>query len=255
VISPIVLDGDDATPTNLRRIAALAATAAVLVRPGQVITGRSGAILHGLPTFGIPERPQLTASRMTSGRRDRTHVYRAGLPEVDIGSWFGAPVGTVARTVTELARHDRRDGIMAADMALRWRLATLPDMLAVLDREVGWPYSRRARELLALVDGRAESPLESIVRLALHDDGFPTPEPQYVIGPYRVDLCWPEYRFVVEADGRGKYADDDEKWREKRREIALRRMGYRVERVVWADVATNAAWRVTSAYLRREMRA
>jgi very-short-patch-repair endonuclease len=49
---------------------------------------------------------------------------------------------------------------------------------------------------------------------------------------YRVDFAWPEQRVVLEADGRAKYRAD-ELWHEKRREIALKRAGFRVVRVVW----------------------
>ncbi len=38
----------------------------------------------------------------------------------------------------------------------------------------GWPGVRRARSVLALASPLAESPLESLVRLRLHDAGFPT---------------------------------------------------------------------------------
>lgn len=52
---------------------------------------------------------------------------------------------------------------------------------------------------------------------------------------YRVDLLWRRWRLVLEVDGRLKYTGD-ELWREKRRELRLTRLGYRVERVTWADV-------------------
>lgn len=219
-------------------------------------------MLHGAPLFRTPDLPQLTAGELrTLGRRSRTHVYSAGMSDRDITSWYGASLMTFARTLVDLGRHDRRDAIIAADAALREHAVTPKELEAALARAVGWPYSRRAAAVLALADPRAESALESLVRLALHDDGFPPPEPQFVIGPYRVDFYWPEYGMVLEADGRVKYDDrtrahDDQAWRDKRREIALVRLGVRtVERVIWSDVVTNAAWRRTSSYLRARLRA
>jgi very-short-patch-repair endonuclease len=261
VLSPVVAEptaGHDAA----KQRAALMATGAVLLRPGQVASGRSAATLHGLPVFRLPDRPQVTARQeQTLGRRTRTHVYSAELTVLDITDWYGMDVTTPGRTLIDLGRHDRRDAIMAADAALRERLVTREDINDALASAVGWPYSRRAAAVLALADPRAESPLESLVRLALHDDGFPPPEPQYAIGPYRVDFYWPQHGMVLEADGRVKYdpssqGSDDQAWRDKRREIALVRSGVRtVERVVWADVQTTAAWRRTSAYLRARLRA
>lgn len=259
VLSPIV-PGVGAAFDVARDRAALMATGAVLLRPGQVASGRSAAVEHGLPVFRVPDRPQVTARQpLTLGRRSRTHVYSAGLADRDVAGWYGSAVTTASRTLVDLGRHDRRDAIMAADAALRECLVTRPDIDTALAGAVGWPYSRRAAAVLALADGRAESPLESLVRLALHDDGFPPPELQYAIGPYRVDFYWPEYSMVLEADGRVKYyaetrAEDDRAWLDKRREIDLIRCGVRtVERVVWADVLTTAAWRRASSYLRARL--
>lgn len=260
VITPITIDENDPRPIVRRRRAALAATGAALLRPGQVISGRSGAILHGLPTFAPPAQPELTArEQRTLGKLPRASVYSAQLSERDITSCFGAPVATVQRILVDLARHDRRDAIMAADAALRERVVTPTELALPISDALGWPFSRQAREVLALADARAESPFESIVRLALHDAGFPPPELQFYIGPYRVDFYWPEFRFVLEADGRLKYEatddpDDDPLWREKRRETALRRFDVHVERVIPADVLTAAAWARTSAYLHDQMR-
>jgi very-short-patch-repair endonuclease len=100
---------------------------------------------------------------------------------------------------------------------------------------------RGAREVVALASPLAESPLESLVRLAVHDDGFPPPQLQVRIACYRVDLAWPAQRVIVEADGRVKYSGD-ELWREKRREHELRRHGYTVIRVLWSDL--RAGWPV-----------
>ena len=64
---------------------------------------------------------------------------------------------------------------------------------------------------------------------------MPAPELQVWVGGYRVDLLWRAQRVIVECDGRVKYARD-ELWREKRRQEQLERLGFRVVRVLWADV-------------------
>jgi very-short-patch-repair endonuclease len=256
VLSPLDVSDDKLPYATARRRAALVATGAAMLRPGQVITGRSGAVLHGFPTFALPDLPQLSArAPATLGNRTRTHVYSAALLQRDITTWFGAHVANPQRVLVDLARHDRRDAIMAADAALREEAVTWEQLAASLADAAGWPYARQARELLALADPRSESPLESVVRLALHDDGFPPPEPQAWIGPYRVDFYWPQYRFVLEADGRGKYDEvGDPLWDEKRRETAISRTGVQVERVLWSDVARTADWIRFSSYLRRKLR-
>lgn len=243
VASPVVVSDSRDAFLRKRRQHALASAGAALVRPGQVVSGRSAAILHGLPTLEIPAVPELTiAPPTTMGRRASAHLFSATLAKEDITTWYGAAVTEAARTAADAARHDRRDGLMAADAALRAKLVTVSDLTRTISAAQGWPGVRQAREVLSLASRRAESALESVVRLALHDSGFPRPELQVrVYDPrrdvtYRVDLLLREKRLIIEADGRSKYSDD-ELWRERRRQGRLRALtGCSVERVLWADV-------------------
>jgi very-short-patch-repair endonuclease len=249
--SPVVVESDSAL--DQRRRHALTASAAILLRRGHVVSGRSAAILHGLPTIAVPTIPELTGCVGWLGRRDRAHLRGATLSENDVTRWFGADVTTVPRTIVDLARHDRQDGLMAADAALREGLTDAAAIQRALCVAAGWPGVRRARSVLALASRLAESPLESIVRLALHDSGFPPPELQLEIRGYRVDFVWPEQRLIVEADGLMKYSEAE--WRrEKRRESRLRALGYRIERVLWEDVMqfwSATRDRLWAAYLGR----
>ena len=246
--------GRDAAFAAARQEHALASAAAVLVRPDHAVVARSAAILHDLPVLRIPRDVEITAyAPRTTGRKPSGVLVRAArLGVFDVTDWCGVPVTTRARTVVDVARHDRRGGIIAADAAARCSSAQ-KQIDAALARCAGWPGIRRAREVCALADPRSESPLESLVRLALHDARLPPPELQVVIGDevsgrnYRVDFLWPEVRLVLEADGRVKYTDDA-LWLEKRREAALQRMGYRVERVFWSDLGT--AWPAMERRLR-----
>jgi hypothetical protein len=248
VASPVVVPQDGDRFLGARRRHALASAAASLTRRGQVVSGRSAAILHGLPTLAPPAIPELTvAPPTTMGHRSRAHLYSATLTIDDVTTWYGVPVETVARTIVTLARHDPREGLMAADAALREALVTRTELAETIAAATGWPGVRRAREVVSLASPLAESPLESVVRLALHDDGFPRPELQVEFYDprhdctYRVDLLLRDQRLIIEADGRAKYRED-ELWREKRREARLRALtGHRVERLVWADL-TEGNW-------------
>lgn len=244
VASPVVIAEDGDRFLGARRRHALASTATSLKRRGQVVSGRSAATLHGLPTLAPPAVPELTvAPPTTMGHRSRAHLYSATLTIDDVTTWYGVPVETVGRTIVTIARHDPREGLMAADAALHEGLVTHQELAERIAAATGWPGVRRAREVVSLASHLAESPLESLVRLALHDDGFPRPELQVEFYDprrgctYRVDLLLPDQRLIIEADGRAKYSDE-ELWREKRREARLRALtGHRVERVVWADLA------------------
>jgi hypothetical protein len=248
VIAPV--DVRDADPhITRRRRHALRATAAVLRRPGQVISGQSAAVLHGLPVFELPALPETTDPGAGGwGDRRVSHVHAAGLSADEVQTWFGVRATSVARTLVDLGRHDRRDAIMAADAALREQLVTAGEIEGAVARARRWPGIRQARAVLALADPRAESPLESLTRLVMHDDGLPAPDLQVWVGRYRVDMLFREQRLIVEIDGLDKYAADDARKREKRRERRLRPFDYRVERLTWDDVVRR--WPTTRVWLR-----
>jgi very-short-patch-repair endonuclease len=248
-------DVRDARPhVTGRRLHALASAAAVRRRPDHAMSGRSAAVVHGLPTLRCPQHVELTeAKSRDAGRRQPVHVRAAGLRPNEITSWFGLPILTPSRTLVDLGRHDRRDAIMAADAALAADLVRVDEVDAALALARGWPGVRQARAVLALASRRAESPLESLTRLALHDDGFPAPLLQVQIPgtPYRVDMLWPDSRLILEIDGVAKYTDLELR-REKIRELRLRALGYRVERVGWADVVLH--WARTRVWLGAALR-
>ncbi len=235
-----------------RRQHALVAAGAALCRPGHTVGGRSAAVLHGLPTLEVPVPAELTAPGEAGLGRDAScHSFGAALAERSVERWFGVRVTDCARTVVDLARHDRRDGLMAADAALYERLIDRPALDRALIDAIGWPGVRQARAIVELATPLAESPLESLVRLALHDDGLPAPELQRIVAGYRVDMLWPDARLILEIDGLGKYGGPARS-AEKRREQHLRRHGYRVERVTWDDLRHH--WPETVAILRSALR-
>lgn len=253
-VAPLVIPRSDDPFLDRRRQHVLTATAAALTHTDQVIAARSSAILRGLPTFAVPERPELTARVKGTrvGNHGPAHSFAAGVTDAEVTEWFGAPVLTVVRTLVDLARHDRWDAIMAADLALRDGLVTRGEIDSALAMATGWPGIRQAREVLALADPKAESPAESLIRLRLHDDGFPRPELQVPAGGYWLDMVLDGW-LVLEVDGLKKYTGPDALRQEKLRETRLRRLGYPwVERVIWADLTTG--WPAMSRRLRDLLR-
>jgi hypothetical protein len=236
-----------------RRDHALRALAAAAKRPDHAVGAASAAVVRGLPVLAVPRLPELvTASHSTAGRLDAVHVRRARLGAGDLDSWFGARITSLERTVVDVARFAPRSGLMAADAALHERLISTDGLASAIARCAGRPGIGRARYVLRLASPLIESPLESLTHLALHEDGLPRPKLQHpVTGAdgrcYRVDFAWPRQRLALEADGRSKYRDD-ELWREKRRELALHRAGWRIARVRWADVMHE--WADTRTWLR-----
>ncbi|NEN04490.1 hypothetical protein G3T36_01260 [Diaminobutyricibacter tongyongensis] len=144
----------------------------------------------------------------------------------------------------------------AADAAIRIHrfgsqtpLTTKNELFAVWERMLPFRGHARAREVIEFADTRAESPLESVSRLLIHQAGFPPPTLQLALSDVdgligEVDFAWPELGVVGEADGELKYLDAalrsgrsaeqvviDEKYREDR----IRALGYRVVRWGWRE--------------------
>jgi very-short-patch-repair endonuclease/predicted transcriptional regulator of viral defense system len=207
--------------------------------------GASAAALHRMDMLGgPPSRPVLVrpVEIGANGKHSGTTAVRiARLPEAHLTRVDGWPVTTVARTLVDVARRQgERCAVVAGDAALRMGLdlAGLDRVLADCSRS---PGIRAAREMLALCDGRAESPLESLTRLVLDRGGIPRPALQIEIGEFRVDFCWPSARLILEADGKLKYAEASDLFREKQREDWLRSKGYRVLRTDWPEVFNREA--------------
>jgi len=114
-------------------------------------------------------------------------------------------------------------------------LCTGDELLRVLGDCHGWPGIVKARGVVRFADDRAESPLESISRVALARRGLPTPELQVEIGFDRVDFFWPPWNVVGEADGLEKYTGITSIVREKEREERLRAYGCHLVRWLWAE--------------------
>lgn len=94
----------------------------------------------------------------------------------------------------------------------------------------------RARAVASFADAGAESPLESISRVAFHEYGLPRPLLQAIIGGYeRADFLWDSYRVIGDADGLGKYTSPEVLRREKEREQSIAQLGFTTFRWTWRD--------------------
>ncbi len=110
----------------------------------------------------------------------------------------------------------------------------------VVSLAVARPGSRgiqRLRSALKLVDGGAESPQESRVRLVLVAAGLPPPETQiefsdeFGMARIRVDMGWREWRVAVEYDGVQHWSDRYQRSWDIDRIAILETMGWAVVRI------------------------
>ena len=219
--------------------------AAVLVTAADVVvTHQSAARVHGLPLWTPYDGPPVLSRVRQPGcpvpGRQRVSPLASVIDPVDRTVVDGLPIGTVARTAVDLARGGPLAGsVMAVDAALRMGV-TRAELEGVLDRCRGWPGRRVAVEAVSFGDALAESPLESLVRLRMHEGGLPAPELQVQLGDRYGPLARVDFlvdgRVVVEADGMLKYDDPGALRQEKLREDRLRDLGFEVVRCTWAEV-------------------
>ncbi len=226
-----------------------------LLAPGAVVSHRSAAVLHGLPVWQDElTHVEVTRTSGSGNRRGYVHVHVAPLGAGEVGEVAGTVVTALGRTVVDLGRSvPVAQAVAAGDAALR-RGLPVPELTAALELAGGRRGVAAARRAVALLDPRSESAGESMSRVVLGDLGLAPTSLQHevfdaagrLVG--RADFAWEEHRTLGEFDGRVKYGAllppgariEDVVWREKRREDALRDLGWQVVRWVWADLLNPA---------------
>ena len=219
------------------------AAAVAVTEPGTVVSHESAAYLHSIDLLSKQDAATLTCPRHRGwNARSGIRIHTATLPADHVTAEVGLPVTTPARTVVDLARTlSFRAGVVTADSALHRKLVTKPELTAVLASCIRWPGVRRATAVIEFADGRAESPLESIARVAFADCGLPPPELQVWLGGTvepigRVDFYWKQYRTIAEVDGAIKYADPQRARAQLRRDSLLRDDGFEVVHFTWQQI-------------------
>lgn len=208
------------------------------------LSHHSAVAIHGLPCFGVDGRVHLVR---TDGKRGRVSARVHGHPPI-LPHWVevveDVRVVRPARAVLQVAATAGvASGLVAADAALHSGLCSRAEIDAAVAAGGYGAGIHHVRKVAELADGRIESPGESRLRWLIQVIGFPALTPQAVIADdhgvviARVDFLFAEAGVVVEFDGRVKYSDGDSIWAEKRREDAIRDLGYEVVRITWADLA------------------
>ena len=215
----------------------------------------SVARLHECRVWDAGPRIHVTTgyanSLRSAGSDVRTH--RADLAPWELATLW-TPDGreilatSIERAVLDCARIlPLEQAAVIGDHAVR-KGARIEDMRQLLDQSPAKRGSRRALDLLGVLDGRSESVGETRTRLLLRSFGLlmfvPQFEIQTPIGRFRADFADPVTRVVIEFDGSGKYTDykptEEVLVAERRRENALVDEGWMVLRLEWKHLAFPA---------------
>jgi hypothetical protein len=220
---------------------------AFLIYPDAVLAGTTALLAHGVPVWGASLAvPTITRPIRRSGGMGAYWVRPAR------GAVVATDWGPASPPADALVQHaiDRGiiAGVVSADAALRSCTVTEAEVSDAVARVRTWPHASHAASMISFMDGRRESVGESRCGVALAMAGIEvTPQVAIIdddgelVG--RVDFLVNGTRVIVEFDGKVKYAsgDADVLWKEKRREDRLRRLGYVVVRLTWADLERPGA--------------
>jgi hypothetical protein len=165
-------------------------------------------------------------------------VRSYNLDNRETGFRTGIRITTPERTAFDIGRSlSANRSVPVLDALANATDFKIADVLALADANPGIRGVRRLRSVLKLVDGGAESPQESRVRLLLVGAGLPPPETQieftdeFGMTRIRVDMGWREWRVAVEYDGVQHWSDRYQRSWDIERIAILEAMGWAVIRI------------------------
>ncbi|MGE2729390.1 hypothetical protein ACQI4F_07930 [Mycolicibacterium vaccae] len=176
------------------------------------LAGLSAAAMHG--SRWLPDDKPAELTRMRCGTPPNIRIHRDTLLVGEVCLVQSINCTTVARTAFDLGRRIPGDeAIIRIDSLLNATRCPPAEIMAVAGRHPGVRGIRRLREVLKLVDGGAESPQETRLRLVLIRSGAPHPQTQIPVANAsgrvvrRIDMGWSDYGVGVEYDGGHHWTD------------------------------------------------
>ncbi|MCP9273306.1 hypothetical protein [Mycolicibacterium arenosum] len=220
------------------------------------ITGRAAAELHGAQWVD----PKAPIDLLWNNNRPppgiithSDHFLVEDIQEID-----GMAVATVARTAYDMGRYLPRGAAVAHLDALARATGLRAEHVApLIDRYKGAHHIRRLRTAVDLMDGGAQSPKETWLRLLLVDAGYPRPTTQIPVYDEfghafaHLDMGWEHVKIAVEYDGEHHGTDADQwKWDVKRLRRVHDRNWLHIK-VIGDDRPNDILPRVARAWARR----
>ena len=251
-------------PDHRRRRAVWTALLALGPERG-VAVGCGALALHGVQGLPLVIRPEAALPR-ADGRAPRggeprggavTRCFRTGDVVVVGGARVVVPALALAQAVCEL---DREHAVAVLDSAVQRGLVPGEDLSHVRALTRGRRGAARLADWWHLVDGRAQSPLETRARLQCVDAGVAPHDLQVPVrdGGGRVvargDLGWllaDDRLLVAEIDGAGPHSTPDALFHDRRRQNEIVATGAVLVRFTADDIRSGD---VVPATIRRHLR-
>jgi very-short-patch-repair endonuclease len=197
-------------------------------------SGLAAAWWLGLTKFA-PDIVEVTVPRNSHGRsRDGCRVRRRDLDTSDVVIHRRIRVTALPMTVLEAAIK-RGGGAKLMDSALQNHVG-LTDLWRTHLRNKGRYGSPRARRLLQAAADGARSEAERLLIKLLRAARITGWKANYPVGPYKIDVAFPELKIALETDGWAFHSDPEAFRRDRKRQNYLILQGWRVLRFTWLDL-------------------
>jgi hypothetical protein len=204
--------------------------------------------------------PALPAAIIETNRRPTpgVQVWEERIEPDEIAVVSGMRVTTPARTALDLTRRYPTDmAVAAVDALMQASELKMADVELLVHRYRGRHAMKAARAALELVDGGAQSPKETWLRLLLIRAGYPPPQTQIpVLNEWGwvdayLDMGWEDIKVAVEYDGDQHRSSRYQYVKDIRRLEMLERHGWIVVRVIAEDHPDDVIRRVAQSRARR----
>ena len=228
------------------------AKAAELSLPGSAVSHRAAGVIQGVPGFR-PGRIDLTVEPGSSSRSSFARVHRRQLLDPIVVQGFR--VTSIERMVFDLAGELGPEGVrdLVHDLVVR-RVTSLEALRNEAD-ELELLHPRGLVAVRAVLDdthvGRMPpaNELERALSAVLDDPRLPphesqAPLPWWPDAPQRVDELVPDWRRIVEGDGRLWHTREADFQRDKARDHLAQRHGYEVTRFTYHQLVTDPEYAI-----------
>jgi very-short-patch-repair endonuclease len=215
---------------------------------GAVLSHRSAAALFGIRR-SASATVDVTTPSQAGRKRDGIRVHDGRrLTRVEITRYDGIPTTTVARTLLDLAAVIDCQGLeKAINEAEVLQLFDLRAVNATLERAGRRRGTAALRDTLANLDplqAQTRNELEQRFLSICRGAKLPLPEVNAWLTVerhrFQRDFLWRSHRLIVETDGFATHSTRRAFERDRRRDLALLRAGYRTVRVTWRQVLHHA---------------
>jgi Protein of unknown function (DUF559) len=201
-----------------------------------IVVGNSAAALLGTRWISADIPAELARVRK---RGPAVVVVHSGeIRDDELSSVGPITCTTPGRTAYDIGRRLRTDtAIVRIDALLNATGCTVDEVHKIAARYPGARGVRKLRAALGLVDGGAESPQETRLRLVLVRSGLPRPVTQIPVTDgrgrvvRRIDMGWPRWLVGVEYDGEQHWTDPRQHAEDIERLEFLAAQGWRIVRV------------------------